>query len=118
MPGSPLTAVCRRGPLQCGRSADGCASVTSFGSLHARISTRIRNARRYIAGDLILVAQTMLPSGASYACTSVCNQYCDGRDPALSAGDRQPVSAPIYSRSVVLHLDDAHAMALGRWEPE
>jgi hypothetical protein len=41
---------------------------------------------------------------------AVCNKYCDGRDPALSPVDRQPLTATIYSRRVVLHLDDTDAM--------
>jgi predicted alpha-1,6-mannanase (GH76 family) len=40
----------------------------------------------------------------------VCNTYCDGRDPALAAGDRVAVSTTIFSRSIQLHLDDADAM--------
>jgi predicted alpha-1,6-mannanase (GH76 family) len=44
------------------------------------------------------------------ATTPICNRYCDARDPALSPGDRQPVTATIYGRNVVLHLDDADAM--------
>ncbi len=41
---------------------------------------------------------------------AVCNKYCDARDPALSPQDRQPVSAALSGRSVVLHFDDADAM--------
>jgi predicted alpha-1,6-mannanase (GH76 family) len=58
---------------------------------------------------LMLMAQTVLSSPA-YAATSICNRYCDTRDPALSPGDRQPVSTTIYSRSIALHFDDADAM--------
>lgn len=42
--------------------------------------------------------------------TSVCNIYCDGRDPALAGGDRTPVSTTIYSRSIVLHVSDPDNM--------
>ncbi len=42
--------------------------------------------------------------------TSVCNTYCDGRDPALSPGDRTPVSSTLFGRTVTLHLDDNDAM--------
>lgn len=41
---------------------------------------------------------------------TICNRYCDGRDPALSPGDRQPVSTAVHSRRIVLHIDDADAM--------
>ena len=41
---------------------------------------------------------------------TICNRYCDGRDPALSPGDRQPVSTTVHSRQIALHLDDADAM--------
>ena len=42
--------------------------------------------------------------------TNICNKYCDGRDPALSPQDRQPVTATIYGRNIVLHVDDTDAM--------
>ncbi|KUL73766.1 MULTISPECIES: glycoside hydrolase family 76 protein [unclassified Streptomyces] len=41
---------------------------------------------------------------------AVCNKYCDARDPALSPGDRTPVTVSLYGRSIVLHFDDADAM--------
>lgn len=41
---------------------------------------------------------------------TICNMYCDGRDPALSPQDRKPVSASIQSRAVTLHFDDSTAM--------
>ncbi len=47
------------------------------------------------------------------AATTVCNSYCDARDPALSTQDRQPVTASVDSRSIVLHFDDNDAMAWG-----
>ncbi|MGC4944026.1 hypothetical protein [Kribbella sp. DT2] len=42
--------------------------------------------------------------------TVVCNTYCDARDPALSPGDRSPVGATLFGRTVRLHFDDADAM--------
>src|ERR1700755_577556 len=42
---------------------------------------------------------------------TICNKYCDGRDPALSPGDRQPVRATVFSLNVILHVDAADAMA-------
>lgn len=41
---------------------------------------------------------------------TICNKYCDARDPALSPGDRSPVSASIFGRTLRLHFDDADAM--------
>ena len=41
---------------------------------------------------------------------TICNKYCDARDPALSPGDRSPVSATLFGRTVRLHFDDADAM--------
>jgi len=42
---------------------------------------------------------------------TVCNLYCDGRDPAVAAGDRQAAGATVWSRSIVLHISDADDMA-------
>ncbi|MFJ2511390.1 glycoside hydrolase family 76 protein [Streptomyces griseoviridis] len=47
---------------------------------------------------------------ASLAAAAICNKYCDARDPSLSPGDRAPVTASVFSRTVVLHFDDADAM--------
>lgn len=41
---------------------------------------------------------------------TICNKYCDARDPALSPGDRSPVSATIFGRTLRLHFDDNDAM--------
>jgi predicted alpha-1,6-mannanase (GH76 family) len=47
------------------------------------------------------------PAGAN---SSVCNIWCDVRDPALARGDRQPVSATVWSRQIVLHVSDPDDM--------
>ncbi|MFR0355048.1 glycoside hydrolase family 76 protein [Streptomyces sediminimaris] len=57
-----------------------------------------------------LTAQPASAAGASSAAATVCNKYCDARDPALSPGDRTPVGTTLYGRSIVLHFDDADAM--------
>ncbi|MFQ6141893.1 glycoside hydrolase family 76 protein [Streptomyces seoulensis] len=49
-------------------------------------------------------------AAAPAANAAICNKFCDTRDPALSTQDRQPVSAALQSRSIVLHFDDADAM--------
>ncbi|MFG1814976.1 glycoside hydrolase family 76 protein [Kribbella sp. NPDC049174] len=41
---------------------------------------------------------------------TICNKYCDARDPALSPGDRTPVSATLFGRTITLHFDDSDAM--------
>ncbi|MER5429987.1 glycoside hydrolase family 76 protein [Streptomyces sp. NPDC002588] len=60
----------------------------------------------------LLAALAPRPASAADAAVAatVCNKYCDARDPALSPDDRTPVTAGIYGRSVVLHLDDTDAM--------
>ena len=58
---------------------------------------------------LSIVNPSISPARAANAV--ICNAYCDARDPALSGGDRQPVSSAIYGRGVTLHFDDADAMS-------
>ncbi|MEU4196369.1 glycoside hydrolase family 76 protein [Kribbella sp. NPDC026611] len=41
---------------------------------------------------------------------TICNKYCDARDPALSPGDRVPVSTTLFGRTFNLHFDDTDAM--------
>jgi hypothetical protein len=41
---------------------------------------------------------------------TVCNRYCDGRDPALAPSDREPVAATLYGRRFSLHVNDTDAM--------
>jgi predicted alpha-1,6-mannanase (GH76 family) len=41
---------------------------------------------------------------------TVCNRYCDGRDPALAPGDREPVAASLFGRRFSLHVNDTDAM--------
>ncbi|MBK3577127.1 glycoside hydrolase family 76 protein [Streptomyces sp. MBT65] len=57
---------------------------------------------------LFMPVSTGVATAAAEA--TICNKYCDARDPALSPGDRQPVSATIYSRAISLHFDDTDAM--------
>ena len=47
----------------------------------------------------------------SLASAALCNKYCEPRDPSQSPGDRVPVTASIYSRTLALHFDDTDAMA-------
>ncbi|TDO47693.1 glycosyl hydrolase family 76 [Kribbella sp. VKM Ac-2571] len=41
---------------------------------------------------------------------TICNKYCDARDPALAPNDRAPVSTTIFGRTITLHFDDDDAM--------
>ncbi|TDX08472.1 glycoside hydrolase family 76 protein [Kribbella sp. VKM Ac-2566] len=41
---------------------------------------------------------------------TICNKYCDTRDPALAPSDRAPVSTTIFGRTITLHFDDDDAM--------
>ncbi|MGW6794440.1 glycoside hydrolase family 76 protein [Streptomyces chartreusis] len=63
---------------------------------------------------LALVAGIASPpasaAGTATAAATICNKYCDTRDPALSPGDRTPVTTTLHGRSIVLHFDDADAM--------
>jgi predicted alpha-1,6-mannanase (GH76 family) len=49
-------------------------------------------------------AQTMYP-------LSLCDKFCDGRNPSLAAGDRIGATDVFDGRHVALHLDDADNMA-------
>ncbi|WP_163511801.1 glycoside hydrolase family 76 protein [Fodinicola acaciae] len=64
---------------------------------------------RRIAIALAALALVLGPAVPASAAT-VCDKYCDQRDPALAAGDRTPVSATVYSRQIVLHISDADNM--------
>jgi len=68
--------------------------------------------RRALVTILVTAAAVLVPVQPA-AAAAICNKYCDGRDPALSPGDRQPVTATIWSRRIVLHFDDADAMGWG-----
>ncbi|AGL14066.1 glycoside hydrolase family 76 protein [Actinoplanes sp. N902-109] len=59
-----------------------------------------------VAATVVVQLQT---ADAALAAT-VCNRYCDGRDPALSPGDRASVSTSLYGRTFKIHVDDTDAM--------
>jgi predicted alpha-1,6-mannanase (GH76 family) len=69
---------------------------------------------RLAAALALALLAALVPQSVSAAdqatAAAVCNKYCDARDPALSPGDRTPVTATLYGRSFVLHFDDADAM--------
>jgi len=70
-------------------------------------------------GALLVVAATAVmqiqTTSAAQAAT-ICNRYCDGRDPALSPSDRVPVTSTLYGRIFRVHVNDTDAMAWGSVE--
>ncbi|WP_328847278.1 glycoside hydrolase family 76 protein [Streptomyces sp. NBC_00258] len=78
---------------------------------------RPRILRRSAATLALALLAGLAPQSASAADTTtaaaaaaICNKYCDARDPALSPGDRTPVTAAVHGRSIALHFDDTDAM--------
>jgi predicted alpha-1,6-mannanase (GH76 family) len=72
-----------------------------------------RHVALAVAGILAVTAVVFVRASSpdtADAATAICNRYCDGRDPALSPGDRIPVSNTISGRSIMLHFDDNDAM--------
>ncbi|MCT9008659.1 glycoside hydrolase family 76 protein [Streptomyces rhizosphaerihabitans] len=67
-------------------------------------------ARAAGAGAGPVAPATATSATPASAAASVCNKYCDTRDPALAPQDRTPVSATLFSRSITLHFDDTDAM--------
>src|SRR5215813_1875314 len=70
-------------------------------------------ARIAVALTLTILASSQLGAVVPAPPAAVCNRYCDGRDPALSPTDRQPVTTTVWSRLIVLHLNDTDAMGWG-----
>jgi predicted alpha-1,6-mannanase (GH76 family) len=63
------------------------------------------------AGQAVAAPRAGDRAGDRTADQVICDKYCDGRNPSLAHGDRQPVSAVIYGRKIVLHFDDPDDMA-------
>ncbi|MFJ2733968.1 MULTISPECIES: glycoside hydrolase family 76 protein [unclassified Streptomyces] len=80
----------------------------------SRRAARLVTVGQSAAAFALALLAGLTPQSASAAGTAVtatvCNRYCDTRDPALSPGDRVPVTAAVYGRSIALHFDDADAM--------
>jgi predicted alpha-1,6-mannanase (GH76 family) len=58
----------------------------------------------FLMSATLVAAVLAVPTAAQAA--TICDKYCDARDPALSPVDRQPVGTTIYGRGIVLHSDD------------
>jgi predicted alpha-1,6-mannanase (GH76 family) len=72
--------------------------------------------RRLIQPALLSLLMTTLSfglTGGVASAATVCNKYCDARDPGLSPQDRVPVTATLSGRSIALHFDDTDAMGWG-----
>jgi predicted alpha-1,6-mannanase (GH76 family) len=70
-------------------------------------------ARRSTVAVLLTAVLTTLSlqvGTQSAQAATICNKYCDARDPGLSPADRLSVSSTLFSRSIALHFDDADAM--------
>ena len=84
-----------------------------FRNLRAAIS--ILAAAGTMTGTAIVAAVVAAPAnaqGAIYYPASLCDKFCDGRDPAQAAGDRIGATDSFDSGVVVrLHFDDADNMA-------
>lgn len=72
-------------------------------------------SKRRLAGfAIVTLASALIPvpllASPAQAAT-VCNRYCDGRDPALAPAARAPVSASLYGRTFRVQVNDTDAMA-------
>jgi len=70
------------------------------------------------AAVAVLAATGLVQLGSASAAlaATVCNRYCDGRDPGLAPADRVPVSSTLYGRVFKVHVNDTDAMAWGSVE--
>ncbi|GAA2565752.1 glycoside hydrolase family 76 protein [Winogradskya consettensis] len=67
--------------------------------------------KKWIAAlALAATAALQLQTVEAALAATVCNRYCDGRDPSLSPGDRAPVSVGLYGRTFRVHVNDTDAM--------
>ena len=66
-----------------------------------------------LLAGIAMTAVTALTAPAPAPAATICNRFCDGRDPALAPADRAPVSVTLYGRTFRLHVDDPDAMAWG-----
>ncbi|MFF4881534.1 glycoside hydrolase family 76 protein [Streptomyces nigra] len=74
------------------------------------VRTLLRSPWAALCALALLVGLAPQAASAPAPKAAVCNKFCDARDPALSPGDRTPVTASLFGRSIVLHFDDADAM--------
>ncbi|WP_435126653.1 MULTISPECIES: glycoside hydrolase family 76 protein [Streptomycetaceae] len=70
---------------------------------------RLRRAA-VLAGLLACLAPAVTSTPAHAANSSICNKYCDARDPSHATSDRIPVTASSNGRTIALHLSDNDVM--------
>jgi len=75
----------------------------------------VHKRSKFLATAAALATAVTLPAlpaaPASAANATICNKYCDGRDPASAPADRVAVSSTLYGRTFRLHVNDTDAMA-------
>jgi hypothetical protein len=72
--------------------------------------------RRLASFAIVTTAAALIPlpfAAAPANAATICNRYCDARDPALSPADRVPAGVTLYGRTFRLHVNDPDAMAWG-----
>jgi predicted alpha-1,6-mannanase (GH76 family) len=81
---------------------------------------RLRPAGRVVHRVLAMAsvalagAAVLVPAAPAHAAnTSVCNIYCDTRDPSLAVGNRHAATVTVSGRQIVLHISDGDDMAWG-----
>ena len=72
---------------------------------------RLRGLSRLAAVVLPVVAFLVPTAPAHAANTTVCNIYCDTRDPSLAASTRQAATVTVSGRVITLYIDDPDDMA-------
>jgi predicted alpha-1,6-mannanase (GH76 family) len=71
------------------------------------------HAQRSVLPAVLLLLMTSFGLAGTASAATVCNKYCDARDPAQSPQDRIPVTAALSGRRLQLHFDDTDAMGWG-----
>jgi predicted alpha-1,6-mannanase (GH76 family) len=70
----------------------------------------MRRKKWIVAAAVATTVLLQLQTTAAAQAAAICNKYCDGRDPALSSGDRVAATNTLYGRSFKVHAADADAM--------
>jgi predicted alpha-1,6-mannanase (GH76 family) len=79
-----------------------------------RRPSRIRGLCRLAALVALPAAAILVPTAPAHAAnTTVCNIYCDTRDPSLAASTRQAATVTVSGRVITLYIDDPDDMAWG-----
>ena len=84
-----------------------CGTASYPDTLESPVSRLLPTPSLSTVGAAVAALCVAVPTMASAA---ICNKYCDSRDPGQSPGDRVPVTASIYARTLALHFDDTDAM--------